>query len=58
MTDDEGAEGEDGVEVMVEAPPQPQPQPQPQIPNESDEVCFDEIDNNSNGLVDEECGSD
>jgi hypothetical protein len=54
VTDDEGAESEDGVEVQVDAPPQPQPQ----IPDESGEVCFDEIDNNGNGLVDEECESD
>jgi hypothetical protein len=52
VTDNEGAESEDGVEVQVDAPPQPQ------IPDESGEVCFDEIDNNSNGLVDEECESD
>jgi hypothetical protein len=52
VTDDEGAESEDGVEVQVDAPPQPQ------IPDESGEVCFDEIDNNSNGLVDEECEFD
>jgi PKD domain len=49
VTDNEGAESEDGVEVQVGAP-SPQPQP-PEI----DEVCFDEIDNNGNGLVDEEC---
>jgi hypothetical protein len=54
VTDDEGAENEDGVEVQVDAPPPPQPQ----IPDESGEVCFDEIDNNGNGLVDEECESD
>jgi hypothetical protein len=49
VTDDEGAESEDGAEVKVEAP-----MPQPQIPA-SGEVCFDEIDNNGNGLVDEDC---
>jgi hypothetical protein len=42
VTDDEGAESEDGVEVQVDAPPQPQ------IPDESGEVCFDESNNNSN----------
>jgi large repetitive protein len=52
VTDNEGAESEDGVEVQVDAPPQPQ------IPDESGEVCFDDIDNNSNGLVDEDCESD
>ena len=52
MIDNKGAESEDGAEVQVDAPPQPQ------IPDESGEVCFDEIDNNSNGLVDEECESD
>jgi hypothetical protein len=49
VTDDEGAENEDGMEVQVDAPPQPQ------IPDERGEVCFDDIDNNGNGLVDEEC---
>jgi PKD domain len=52
VTDDEGAESEDGAEVQVDAP-----SPQPQIP-ETGEVCFDEIDNNGNGLVDEECEFD
>jgi hypothetical protein len=49
VTDNEGAENEDSMEVQVDAPPQPQ------IPDESSEVCFDEIDNNGNGVVDEEC---
>jgi hypothetical protein len=49
VTDDEGAENEDSMEVQVDAPPQPQ------IPDERGEVCFDDIDNNGNGLVDEEC---
>jgi hypothetical protein len=49
VTDDEGAENEDSMEVQVNAPPQPQ------IPDESSEVCFDGIDNNGNGLADEEC---
>jgi PKD domain len=49
VTDDEGAENEDSMEVRVNAPPQPQ------IPDESSEVCFDGIDNNGNGLADEEC---
>ena len=53
MTDDEGAESEDGAEVQVDAP-----SPQPQIPDETGEVCLDEIDNNGNGLVDEDCESD
>lgn len=53
VTDNEGAESEDGAEVQVEAP-----SPQPQTPDESGEVCFDEIDNNGNGLVDEECVTD
>jgi chitinase len=53
VTDDEGAESADGAEVQVEAP-----SPQPQIPDESGEVCFDKIDNNNNGLVDEECETD
>jgi hypothetical protein len=48
VTDNEGAESDDGVEVQVEAP-----SPQPQTPDASGEVCFDEIDNNGNGLVDE-----
>jgi hypothetical protein len=52
VTDDEGAEDEDSMEVQVNAPPQPQ------LPNESGEICFDEIDNNGDGLVDEECESD
>jgi hypothetical protein len=52
VTDNEGAESDDGADVKVEAP---SPQPQPQTPDESSEVCFDEIDNNGNGLVDEEC---
>jgi PKD domain len=52
VTDDEGAESEDGAEVQVDAP-----SPQPPIP-ETGEVCFDGIDNNGNGLVDEECKSD
>ena len=56
VTDDEGAENEDSMEVRVIAPPQPQPQPQ--LPNENGEICFDEIDNNANGIVDEECESD
>jgi hypothetical protein len=56
VTDNEGAESEDGVDVQVDAP-SPQPQPQPQAPNQSDELCSDAIDNNSNGLVDEECES-
>ena len=55
VTDNEGAESDDGAEVKVEAP---SPQPKPQTPDESGEVCFDEIDNNGNGLVDEECVTD
>jgi PKD domain len=50
VTDNEGAESDDGAEVRVEAP-----SPQPQAPNQSGEVCLDEIDNNNNGLVDEDC---
>src|ERR687898_929835 len=52
VTDDEGAEDEDTVKVEVEAPPDPQ------LPDESGEVCFDEKDNNDNGLTDEECEFD
>jgi hypothetical protein len=52
VIDNEGAESDDGAEVQVEAPP-----PQPQTPDESGEVCFDEIDNNGNGLADEGCES-
>jgi PKD domain len=50
VTDNEGAESDDRAEVQVEAP-----LPQPQTPDASGEVCFDDIDNNDNGLVDEEC---
>jgi hypothetical protein len=52
VTDDEGAENEDSMEIHVNAPTQPQ------LPGETGEVCLDEIDNNGNGLVDEECESD
>ena len=52
VTDNEGAESDDGAEVKVDAPSL-----QPQIP-ESGEVCFDEIDNNGDGLVDEDCLTD
>ena len=52
VTDDEGAEDEDTVKVEVEAPPDPQ------LPDESGEVCFDDKDNNDNGLTDEECEFD
>jgi hypothetical protein len=55
VTDNEGAESDAGAEIKVEAP---SPSPQPQAPDGSDEVCFDEIDNNGNGLVDEECVTD
>jgi hypothetical protein len=30
----------------------------PQLPDETGEICFDSIDNNDNGLVDEECEFD
>ena len=52
VTDNEGAEDEDSIEIHVEAPPRPQ------LPDETGEICFDGIDNNGNGLVDEECESD
>jgi hypothetical protein len=52
VMDDEGAKDDDSTEVQVDAPPQPQ------LPDESGEVCFDQIDNNGNGLVDEECEFD
>jgi len=52
VTDNEGAESDDGAKVQVETP-----SPQPQTPDASGEVCFDEIDNNGNGLVDEECAT-
>jgi hypothetical protein len=52
VTDDEGAEDEDTIEVEVEAPPEPQ------LPDESGEICFDDKDNNDNGLTDEECEFD
>jgi hypothetical protein len=39
----------DKVEVKVEAPPLPEP------PAETGEICFDIVDNNNNGLVEEEC---
>jgi len=38
----------DKVEVKVEAPPLPEPTA------ESGEICFDIVDNNNNGLVEEE----
>ena len=52
MTDNEGAENEDSMEIHVNAPTQPQ------LPDETGEVCLDEIDNNGNGLVDEDCETD
>lgn len=52
VTDNEGAVGEDSIEIHVEAPPKPQ------APDETGEICFDGIDNNGNGLEDEECESD
>jgi hypothetical protein len=52
VTDNEGAEDADSLEIRVEAPPKPQ------LPDETGEICFDGIDNNGNGLVDEECESD
>jgi PKD domain len=51
VTDNEGVESDDGAEIQVDAP-------QPQTPDEGGEVCFDEVDNNGNGLVDEECETD
>jgi hypothetical protein len=47
VTDNENAQDTGKVEVEVEAPPLPQ------SPDETGEICFDSIDNNSNGLVDE-----
>jgi hypothetical protein len=52
VADNEGAEDEDSIEIHVEAPPRPQ------LPDKTGEICFDGIDNNGNGLVDEECESD
>jgi hypothetical protein len=52
VTDNENAQDTDEVEVEVEAPPSPQ------LPDETGEICFDSIDNNDNGLVDEECEFD
>ena len=54
VTDNENAQDTDEVEVEVEvaAPPIPQ------LPDETGEICFDSIDNNNNGLVDEECEFD
>jgi hypothetical protein len=52
VTDNENAQDTDEVEVEVEAPPMPQ------LPDETGEICFDSIDNNNNGLVDEECEFD
>jgi hypothetical protein len=52
VTDNEGAEDADSLEIRVEAPPKPQ------LPDETGEICFDGIDNNGNGQVDEECESD
>lgn len=52
VTDNENAHDTDEVEVKVEAPPLPQ------LPDETGEICFDSIDNNNNGLVDEECEFD
>ena len=39
----------DKVEIEVESPPLPEP------PAETGEICFYIVDNNNNGLVDEEC---
>ena len=52
VTDNENAQDTDEVEVEVEAPPSPR------LPDETGEICFDGIDNNGNGLVDEECKFD
>jgi hypothetical protein len=52
VTDNENAQDTDKVGVEVEAPPSPQ------LPDEAGEICFDGIDNNDNGLVDEECEFD
>jgi hypothetical protein len=49
VTDNESAQDVDKVEVKVEAPPLPEP------PAETGEICFDIVDNNNNGLVEEEC---
>jgi hypothetical protein len=48
VTDNENTQDTGKVEVEVEAPSLPQ------SPDETGEICFDSIDNNSNGLVDEE----
>ena len=52
VTDNENAQDMDEVEVEVAAPPIPQ------LPDETGEICFDSIDNNNNGLVDQECEFD
>ena len=49
VADNENAQDVDKVEVEVEAPPLPEP------PAETGEICFDIVDNNNNGLVEEEC---
>jgi large repetitive protein len=58
VTDNEDAQDTDSVEVEVEAPPPPPPSSEP--PDETGAAGFDGIDNNINGLEEdeEESGTD
>ena len=53
VTDSENAQDVDKVEVEVEVEVEAPPLPEP--PAETGEICIDIVDNNNNGLVDEEC---